>query len=93
VAMPVRDGFVIPLPYGTQTDWLRNVRAAGRFTLEQKGAVYEVGELEVIGKAAAEGGFPRWLRGGLRHAEPLLRVKCLSETELERAAESVASLR
>lgn len=92
MAIPTEVGFIIHLPYGTQTDWLRNVRAAGRFTLKQKGVTYEVGELEVIDKAAAEGAFPRWLRGSLRHTENFLKVKRLSATELEQAAESVTPL-
>lgn len=93
VAMPILGGFIIPLPYGTQTDWLRNVQAAGKFALEQKGVAYEVGTLESIDKAAAESAFPRWLRGSLRHTEHFLKVKRLSETELEQAAESVTPLR
>jgi hypothetical protein len=92
VAILTEVGFLIPLPYGTQTDWLRNVRAAGRFTLEQKGVTYEVSELEVIDKAAAEGSFPRWLRGSLRHTEDFLKVKRLSEIKAEQAVESVAPL-
>lgn len=92
VATFTRDEFITRL-YGAQTDWLRNVRAAGRFTLEQKGVAHEVGELEVTDKEAAEGAFPRWLRGRLRHTEHFLKVKRLSETELEQAAQSGALLR
>ena len=38
VAQPIRGGFVIPLPYGTDTDWCRNVRAAGHFTHRASGS-------------------------------------------------------
>jgi hypothetical protein len=55
VAQPVDGGFVIPLPYGADTDWLRNVRAAGRFVLEQSGETFDVGSLEVV---AAESVLP-----------------------------------
>ena len=33
VADRVADGFILPLPYGTGVDWLRNVLAAGRATV------------------------------------------------------------
>ena len=49
VAQPIPGGFIIPLPYGTNTDWCRNVRAAGRFTIERQGQTYDVGQPEVIG--------------------------------------------
>lgn len=44
VAVPIPNGFIIPVPYGTRTDWPRNVRAVERFTLEQKGLAHEVWE-------------------------------------------------
>ena len=37
MAEPTQDGFIIPLPYGEGVDWLKNVRAAGRATIEAKG--------------------------------------------------------
>jgi deazaflavin-dependent oxidoreductase (nitroreductase family) len=49
VAQPVPGGFIIPLPYGADTDWCRNVRAAGRFTIERQGQTYDVGQPELIG--------------------------------------------
>ena len=33
VADRVADGFILPLPYGTGVDWLRNVLAAGSATI------------------------------------------------------------
>jgi deazaflavin-dependent oxidoreductase (nitroreductase family) len=53
VAVPVEGGFVIPLPYGEEVDWLKNVLAAGRATVEVKGATFTVGEPEVIDDQAA----------------------------------------
>jgi deazaflavin-dependent oxidoreductase (nitroreductase family) len=49
----VQDGFVIPLAYGTQVDWLQNVIAAGRATLSTNGETHDVTEPEVIDAAAA----------------------------------------
>jgi len=40
------DGFVIPLPYGKDVDWCRNVLAAGRCTMESSGELFEVSEPE-----------------------------------------------
>jgi deazaflavin-dependent oxidoreductase (nitroreductase family) len=34
---PVSGGFVIALPYGRRTDWVRNVMAAGGCTVETRG--------------------------------------------------------
>lgn len=53
VAERIADGFVIPLPYGTDVDWLQNVRAAGRATISAQGEDYEVVEPEIIDAAAA----------------------------------------
>ncbi|KUI32621.1 nitroreductase [Mycobacterium sp. GA-2829] len=53
VAEPVADGFVIPLPYGTDVDWLRNVVAAGGATLVSGGRTVEVVDPQVIDAATA----------------------------------------
>jgi deazaflavin-dependent oxidoreductase (nitroreductase family) len=78
VAVPVAgDAFVIPLPYGDDVDWLKNVLAAGWATVEAKGETYEVVEPEVIGAAEASplldaGHRSTWRRFGI---EGFLRVK------------------
>jgi len=43
----VQDGFIIPLAYGTQVDWLQNVLAAGRATVSAEGETHDVTEPEV----------------------------------------------
>lgn len=54
VAVPVEGGgFMIPLPYGEEVDWLKNVLAAGRAKIEVKGAAYAVVEPEVVSAASA----------------------------------------
>lgn len=53
VANPVADGFIIPLPYGTGVDWLRNVLAAGRATITSGGRTYDVITPEIIDAASA----------------------------------------
>jgi len=49
----VSDGFVIPLPYGTHVDWLRNVQATGRATVRVHGECFNAGEPVIIDAAAA----------------------------------------
>ena len=40
VARRVTDGFVIPLPFGERTQWLRNLQAAGAGTIRWDGRDY-----------------------------------------------------
>ncbi|WP_156687898.1 nitroreductase family deazaflavin-dependent oxidoreductase [Mycobacterium sp. Marseille-P9652] len=49
----VGDGYMIPLPYGTEVDWLRNVMAAGRATLHVNGQTCPAVEPEIIDAATA----------------------------------------
>ncbi|HTX95478.1 MAG TPA: nitroreductase family deazaflavin-dependent oxidoreductase [Mycobacterium sp.] len=49
----VSDGYIIPLPYGTEVDWLRNVLAAGRATLRVHGETVQAVEPEILDAAAA----------------------------------------
>ncbi|MGE5693982.1 MAG: nitroreductase family deazaflavin-dependent oxidoreductase [Candidatus Sericytochromatia bacterium] len=53
VADPVAGGFVVPLPYGTGVDWLRNVLAADRATLQVHGRTYQVAHPMIIDADAA----------------------------------------
>lgn len=47
-AVPTPDGFVIALPYGSESDWLKNVLAAGGATLVSGGEAHTVGEPEIV---------------------------------------------
>jgi deazaflavin-dependent oxidoreductase (nitroreductase family) len=49
----VHDGFIIPLGYGTQVDWLQNVLAAGRATISAEGETHDVTAPEVVNAATA----------------------------------------
>jgi deazaflavin-dependent oxidoreductase (nitroreductase family) len=42
------EGFIIPLPYGTTADWVKNVLQAGTATIEFEGDTYEVDQPELI---------------------------------------------
>jgi deazaflavin-dependent oxidoreductase (nitroreductase family) len=57
VAVEHDDGFLIALPYGERTDWLKNVLARGSATVVSGGRSYEVDEPEVIPMAEATGYF------------------------------------
>ncbi len=47
------DTFVIPLTFGNQSDWSRNVRAAGGCVIRLDGVDYQVTQPQLAGKAAA----------------------------------------
>ena len=47
-AVPTDDGFVIALPYGSNTDWLKNVLASGQATIVHDGTSHAVDRPEVI---------------------------------------------
>jgi deazaflavin-dependent oxidoreductase (nitroreductase family) len=56
-ARPIDDGFVIPLTFGKQADWFRNVQAAGGCVIRWKGADYQVIEPEVVDWATTRSAF------------------------------------
>jgi deazaflavin-dependent oxidoreductase (nitroreductase family) len=53
VAVEHDDSFLIALPYGERTDWLKNVLAKGSATFVTGGRTYQVDEPEVIPMADA----------------------------------------
>jgi deazaflavin-dependent oxidoreductase (nitroreductase family) len=65
-AYPLGDGFVIPVLYGTQSQWVRNIMAAGRFTLRTKGRDYQLERPEIIPPAQAMAAYPALLRRIMR---------------------------
>jgi deazaflavin-dependent oxidoreductase (nitroreductase family) len=52
-AVPTDDGFAIALPYGPNTDWLKNVLASGSATVVHEGVTYPVDRPEVVPMSAA----------------------------------------
>ena len=52
------DGFVIALPYGTTTDWLKNLLASGTATIVDEGGTFEVVQPEVRPLASELSWFP-----------------------------------
>jgi hypothetical protein len=54
VAKLTSEGVVVPLPYGAETDWCRNVLAAGGCTLMLNGAEYRLNSPQVVSSEIAE---------------------------------------
>ena len=65
-AYPLGDGSVIPVPVCTQSQWVRNVMAAGRFTLRTKGRDYLLEQPEIIPPAQALAAYPALLQRLIR---------------------------
>jgi deazaflavin-dependent oxidoreductase (nitroreductase family) len=59
VADRVGDQLIVPLPYGTQVDWVRNVLSAGEATVMSKGHTYRVASPELIAATQALPLLPR----------------------------------
>jgi deazaflavin-dependent oxidoreductase (nitroreductase family) len=51
--IPTETTFIISLPWGRETDWVRNVRAAGRCTVRWKGSDYECTEPRFVNQEVA----------------------------------------
>jgi deazaflavin-dependent oxidoreductase (nitroreductase family) len=57
VARRTRDGFVIPMPFGDQTQWARNVEAAGRCTIRWRGQDYAEQDPQPVDRDAVADAF------------------------------------
>jgi deazaflavin-dependent oxidoreductase (nitroreductase family) len=68
LAFPTEEGYVTPLPYGTDTDWCLNVVDAGRCTLEARGRKVRVGNPRVVGTDAGVPLLPALMQPALRLA-------------------------
>jgi hypothetical protein len=96
VAEPLGDGFVIPLPYGNDVDWYRNVMAAGLCQLTWNGRTYRLDRPELIAPARALSVFP-WVQriiftgGGIRQYIWLHRAPDGSEMSAKAAASRQAA--
>jgi deazaflavin-dependent oxidoreductase (nitroreductase family) len=66
IAEPVEGGFLVPLPYGTEVDWLRNVLASGRAILDADGRTVIAEHPAVTSFEEAADRFPRTMARSLR---------------------------
>ena len=76
------DSFLVALPYGERTDWLKNVLGSGSAAIVADGQVYEVDRPEVIAMAEATSYFrPREQRMHRQfHVDSALQVRQREET-------------
>ena len=81
-----RDGFVIPIPFGEATQWVRNVQAAGGCTVRWNGRDHVEVQPEIIDRAAAAAAFPAFARMVIFFAglDQALTGSCGSETQIHR---------
>ncbi|QWF80694.1 nitroreductase family deazaflavin-dependent oxidoreductase [Amycolatopsis sp. CA-230715] len=54
-AFRIQDGFVIPLPDGSDVEWVRNFKRAGGGGIRHQGRYYVIGTPEVLPAAELEG--------------------------------------
>jgi deazaflavin-dependent oxidoreductase (nitroreductase family) len=66
VATRVADGFVVPLPYGTHTDWLLNLEAGSNGRLRFHGSTFPVTAPTVVDAATAAAELPASRRRAYR---------------------------
>jgi hypothetical protein len=65
-AYPLGDGFVVPVLYGIESQWVRNVMANGGFVLRTKGRDFTLERPEIIPASQALGAYPALLRRTMR---------------------------
>jgi deazaflavin-dependent oxidoreductase (nitroreductase family) len=66
LAFPTDEGYVTPLPYGTDTDWCLNVLEAGDCRVERLGRKVRLHNPRIVNEEAVLRLLPRPLRPGLR---------------------------
>lgn len=62
VALPIKGGFLIPLPFGDATQWLKNLQAVDRAGLRRAGRDYVIDRPEVVDLETAGAGLPTPIR-------------------------------
>jgi hypothetical protein len=63
------DHFMIPLPYGREVDWLKNVMAAENCLLIHRGKVYQASQPETIDLDEGIAAFPALIQRLLRRSD------------------------
>ena len=62
VALPFAGGFLVPLPFGDQAQWLKNIQAADHAGLRHAGHDYVIDHPEVVDLKTAGPDLPGWVR-------------------------------
>ena len=86
-ALSADGGFLIALPYGPNTDWLKNVLASGAATIVDQGTTYTVDHPEVVPLSEAEPELPPDTLRPLHlfRVEACLRVRRVTEAAAQPA--------
>ncbi len=66
IAFGRSDGLVVGVLYGTGSDWVRNVAAAGRANVQRLGTTREYGSAQLVGPEEGLRLLPAPVRGPLR---------------------------
>lgn len=79
LAWPMRGGFIVPMPYGTDVDWAKNLLHAGEGVLQHQRVRYHVGDPRIGSLDAIAREFPPLIaaiasRSGIHH---VMRVDVL----------------
>jgi deazaflavin-dependent oxidoreductase (nitroreductase family) len=85
--LPLRDGFLVSLPYGPRRDWVRNVLTAGRCALVRGGRRFELINPRLLDAAAAAPLLPAPLRPALRVVPGIRFVRLSAAGPEQRGAE------
>jgi len=94
VPFATEDGFVIALPYGSGTDWLKNVMASGSATIVHEGDTYRVDQPELVPTARAAPYMPAKEQRALRRfaIDQCLRVRRVVPVRGIRAQEPMKAI-
>ena len=79
---PIAHGFVVPLAYGTDVDWCRNILATGSSTLQWHDTTYQVTEPEIVDTASVITEFPPFQQAIFR----MLKVKSVLKLQISTAS-------
>jgi hypothetical protein len=82
---PVREGFVVALPYGRDVDWAQNLLRSGEGVLQHQGVRYRVGEPHIVPAVEALVELPAPIRAlaGVFGPRDVLRVTILPNLTAE----------
>jgi deazaflavin-dependent oxidoreductase (nitroreductase family) len=80
LGQPAADGFIIPLPYGADTDWCLNVQVAGGCTIRWNRQTFQLVSPHIVDQAVGEAVFPPVSRFLLRisKVQQYLKANCCS---------------
>jgi deazaflavin-dependent oxidoreductase (nitroreductase family) len=93
-AFAIDDGFIISLPYGPDTDWLKNVLAAGSATIVDEGSTYRVDQPELVPSTVAAPYLPAKEQRSLRlfAVDQCLRVRTVEPEDASGTGRVVAEV-